>query len=279
MLANPAAAIPAGRVPNVNDYSLCAYTLVVEQDAIVSSRSHHGAIAVGGVLTDGTPDQSATVGGHSFAGTLPPNHEFIFAGGVTIGPQYFPFSWPAFERLAGVLRPSSEQETSGGVSTDATQAVHVVCRGGRYSISDFFANPPIGGGRSVLVVFNTRETVYIERSPSGRSFLGSILAPFSKVVLADDANSVDGFIVAKSFEMSSSAGSVELYGRCFSGSMACDATVNTASNCATSGGGSCEDAKGSRKCQRKAKKGKCSKKRKVREIHCRQACGTCNLRG
>jgi len=246
----------------------------------VSSRSHHGAFAVGGVLTDGTPDQSATVGGHSFAGSVSSNHEFIFAAGVTIGPQYFPFSWSALEWLAGVLRPSSEQDTGGGISSDNTQAVHVVCHGGRFSIANFFTTPPIGGGRSVLVVFNTPETVYIERSSSGRAFLGSILAPFSKVILADDAQSVDGFIVAKSFEMGPGGGSVELYGRCFSGSLGCDATVNSANNCAPSSGtSSCEDAKSVRKCQRKSKKGKCRQKRKVREIHCRKTCGACNLRG
>ena len=52
---------------------------------------------------------------------------------------------------------------------------------------------------NTLVVFNTSDEICLTKTSSGRQFGPSVLAPFSKVVLRNEAGYIDGNIVAKKF--------------------------------------------------------------------------------
>jgi len=237
--------------------------LVVAGNAKVASHNNDGAFAIGGTLRDATPSQSKTVGGLSHVQQLARPHRFTFSAGVQQGFAVFPFRWEDLEYLAKTITP---QAASGAYHT-----VHVVCRGGSFSISNLFPKGNAHGrsGYNTLVVFNTVDEVTLQASPDGRQMFASILAPFSRLVIDRSVGFVDGVIVAKELFMDSKAGSVQLHGRAYSGTMMCSASPSLCS-----GPAQCEDALANRRCQRKARKGKCMKRR-VSQIKCRLTCGTC----
>jgi len=268
----------AGRRLKAPSLSVCDYSLVVEGDAAVASKTHNGAFAIGGKLTDASPGHAATVGGHSYVHRTTGGGEgfFTFVGGYTSGTG-MPFDWIDFEHLARVIQPIDPAIAPHG------HHVFVLCEGGRYGLSDLYKNldPNLVAGRSgrnTLVVFNTAERVTLGASRDGRQFLASVLAPFSEVVIEDMAGYVDGFVVAKTFTMNSGGSSVEIHGRCFEGAssgITCgDNQCSAINQPAQQPAQPCIDKKPSRKCSKKQKKGKCSKK-KFRTVQCRLTCGDC----
>ena len=208
--------------------------------------------------------------GHSFLGSSPPgSSNFNFHAGTTVGGT-FPFDWPSLEYLARTLQPTSPE---------ASHQIVVACKGGRYSKDNIPNENP--SGWDTLFVFNTAEQITIGASTDGRAFGGSILAPFSHVIIEDGTQFVDGVVVAKSLEMSSGGGSVQIHGHCFAGSSEVSCIPGKgASTCEashTTGVVSCNDMWKVRKCLRKQRKGKCHKRKALRM--CQQTCGGCHLTG
>jgi len=261
-----------------NGRSLCEFSLIVQHDASVSSHAHYGAFAIGGVLTDSSPTQSATVGGHSYVSRMQQDALFHFASGVTVG-EPLPFDWSSLEYLARWVLPSTE--------AGALNHVHVICSGGRHdigSIHGFGEGYDNRGGYDTLVVFNTAEDIVLAADRNGRAFGASVLAPFSHVTVDAADPYVDGFLIAKSLTMNRNAAGTELHGRCFQQNLACMASTASRDNCGStsqptgstgqSTNPSCSDEMSARKCARKVSKGKCRKAR-VRNTRCRASCGNC----
>ena len=246
--------------------------MIVQTSAAISSHTHRRPFAIGGQLFDATPTQSASVGGHSLVGSLTAGTErmFNFQVGITVG-QPMPFDWSLFEYLARTIE---------AIDNGLTHRIYVRCGGGRVTITSLheLGTTFQGSGRNTLVVFNTADRVIIGADPSdGRPFSASILAPFSHVEIEADVGYVDGFIIAKSLTMDSRAGSVQLHGECFDGltSQGC-ARADTCASPGGSGRPACVDVLSMRRCIKKRRKGKCQRKRRVREVKCRQTCGGCS---
>lgn len=254
------------------------FALITLGDATVASHTHDGAFAIGGSLYDSTPGQHATVAGRSYIGRQERAARFHFQGGVVYGPDRFPFDFAQFERLA--------REVEASTMPRARNRVYVVCSGGTYDFSDFCMDCPGGNhdspsGYNILVVFNTAETVTLHGTADGRQWHGSVLAPFAHVI-ADGVGFIDGIVIARSY--ASWDGSMQLHGHVFRGSALCGA--DSCSSGRTGGGtgtsrvpgqDGCIDQKRTRKCVKKARKGKCSKRR-VQRI-CTLTCGMCGLVG
>ena len=267
--------------------SLCAFSLIVRGNADVASNTFGGALAVGGKLNDMTPTQIGSVPGYSYIGSQGGGQSaFVFPTGFTQGVSSFPFDWVALEFLAAVIQPST--------SFNNGPDIIVRCTGGVVTMSDFYASG-MGNtrtGTNTLIVFNTNAKVILALAPDGTKFRASVLAPFSTVEIASNIGEVDGFIVAKKVKMFSTGGGVSLKGNCFQSTIECAGL--SAGNCGNGGAGFsfddstaaaptapsaptgalCEDAIKTKKCLKKAAKGKCSK-RKFSERKCQLTCGTC----
>jgi hypothetical protein len=284
--------------------SACHFGLIVKEDATVASHDHGSAVAVGGILTDGTPTESSVISGASWVNTLGgPSNGFIFAGGVTLG-QGLPLDFAHFEYLAGVIQPSS---VGGGTIASEISDVHVHCSGGTFDFDDFCSDCSSSrdspGGRNVLVFFNTPHTVRITGTRSGHKWWGSILAPFAELVVDGSTGFVDGQIIARSYREEGAPGQLQLHGHCFSGqhdwglgsgaqnSFRCGRSscgsasgatatrtpslLNSISTSSSSGAASsiCFDRKPAKKCARKVKKNKCH--RRGARKKCAHSCGAC----
>lgn len=258
--------------------SLHRFALITLGDATVASHTHDGAFAIGGSLYDSSPTQHAIVAGRSYIGRQDAGEaaRFHFQGGVVYGPGRSPFDFTHFEQLARELE----------ASTVARERVYVVCSGGTYDFSDFCRDCPghnhdSPSGYNILVVFNTAETVTLRGTSDGRKWHGSVLAPFAHVI-ADGAGFIDGIVIARSYASWDS--SMQLHGHVFRATALCGAgSCSSGSTGSGTGTGrvssqlGCVDQRRTRKCVKKARKGKCSKRR-VQRI-CTLTCGMCGLVG
>lgn len=186
-------------------------------------------MAIGGTLHDWSPRNDVVVKGHSYVGKISNyatsstsytsySHKFHFELGVTTGlnAKNNPVDWGQLEYLARTLQ----------AHTYGIEQVHVACKGGLYSFNDFpngYDSPgnrgPYGhdsvGGSNILVVFNTHDTVYLTGGDQRRPWVGSILAPFSDVVVDGSIGSIDGIVVAKSYrETGMSPDQIQIHANC-----------------------------------------------------------------
>lgn len=219
---------------------------------------------MGGILYDSSPEETAVVSGHSFVGNLRYPHRFMFRNGISIGVGNLPIAWDELEYLARAI--------GNGLAVSPFD-VHVMCRGGVYSMTSIFGAHQMSGksGQTVLVVAFTNDPITLHGSSEGRQFDASILAPFSDVHIDASVGYVDGFVVAKSLRMLPNAGSVQLHARCFQGELLCTQHVQAA-RCSQSDR-ACSDHLSSKRCQRKLRKGRCRKVRVMKK--CALTCGAC----
>lgn len=272
---------------------------MVKGNAQIASSNHQKPVSVGGVISDLTPLESGTIAGFSYVGSFGRTCAYPDSGIICIRAQdsiHFdsgvtttepsPVDWSQLEYLATTLQPVY----------DGNGQVHIVCKGGAYSFSDFSCrrgggtecpyNTNAPGGRNFLIVFNTEDDVYITGDQDARQFFASILAPFSAVTVSGDAGFIDGFVVAKSYrEVGSgdvSTQVAQVRGNCWNrpdGIMACGARRNCNSylEVVTSGtDNSCNtkfDRFPKRKCDKKRQKHQCAKKRVAKK--CMYTCSSC----
>ena len=194
---------------------ISTFALVTRNDAEVGSHTHYGAFAIGGSLRDATPTQDGVVAGASYVNRLVGPSRFTFDS-VAFG-DGIPFDFEHFERLA--MSMESSRLPLG------RDRVHVVCHGGTFDFGDFCEDCPGRGhdspsGYNILVVFNTEEKVRLRGTADGRQWYGSVLAPFSHVVVEQGAGFIDGTIIARSYE--SRGGELQLHAKGYRGSLECE---------------------------------------------------------
>jgi len=257
-----------GRIGGAAGVGVDGFALITRNDATIASHTHYGAIAVGGTLYDSTPTQHGTIAGVSYVNRQEGESRFTFES--VVRGRGMPFDWELFERLAATL------EASG--TPLGRERIHVVCSGGVYDFSQFCADCPGSdhdspSGANILVVFNTHEEVTLRSTVDGRQWYGSVLAPFSRVVVDGGIGFVDGIIIARSY--ASWDGSGQLHARCFHGFAECNHGHCTSARTDTRiSGAECHDVSPVRECLRKAQSGKCTRQR-IRAA-CAHTCHVCN---
>lgn len=239
-------------------------SLITRGDALVSSHSTYSGLCVGGQLTSGLSRMTGTVGAKSFVTSISSDSRarFHFADGVTTN-QPLPFDWSQFELLALNIQASPSVFVVEAADTKV---------GSDYTMNDFFgdhngnhynsAAAAAATGNNLLVVFRTRDTVRIG-GIGGRSFMGTILAPWARVILSGSTSFVDGVVIAKSYE--GKMGMDQMHGKIYTGPMP--------GLCAHASAGTCFDQRKKSKCTKKFSQGKCTKSSVKRK--CAKTCGAC----
>jgi hypothetical protein len=196
------------------------FALVAEGDASIGAHSIYLGVAVGGKLSDGTPDESATFDRtKSYVGSLASNNRFNFNGGISANvPLSEVVDYEHYEWLAQHAKSSNING----------KKVVVVDHGGKFNTYNFNNGGQGYDNGNTLVIFNTAEDVTLTKTSDGRQFGPSVLAPFSKVILKGNAGFIDGFVVAKEFTCSGgSQGSLQLHGATYKGELECIADTVT----------------------------------------------------
>lgn len=237
-------------------------------------------MAIGGVLTDGTPGESAGVTGSSYVQALASGATFHFDH-VTLG-QGLPLTYHDYVYLASAVGQNvANLNTNGGQTQEFASGVWVVDQGGCYSESnealrywdlyDFApgAQASQNNGRR-MVVFIGEGTVGIKGTEDNRQFGLSIMAPNAHVVIDETVGYVDGCIVAKSVSMMGSLGSpgagVQFHCNCYDGLLTCPENKPPPPPCA--------DTLSSSRCSRYLSRGQCATQLEA-VSGCRQTCGYC----
>ena len=131
-------------------------------DYIGNSYTGHNYIGhncIGGALIDATPDQTGTVAGHAYYGSLY-SGRWNFNGGSSKRELAALLRYSAFEDLARRLVP-----------LDAGQyRVVVVNNGGTFDLYDFRPGGQGEDNGDTLVVFNTSDMITITATTDGRQF-------------------------------------------------------------------------------------------------------------
>ena len=195
--------------------------MITLKGAVISAKNVYQKVTLGEDLRDGDPGASkvynklVTVGG-KLRPSRRPKTVWNFNGGKREGvPLSDSFRWKDFETLAKTLLPGKY---------DNKYTVAVFTKGGTYDIHDFLSKDAEGDDKGhSLVVFNTQEDVQLDKTrqhPKGRQFGASVLAPFSKVTLKNQAGYVDGVVIAKEFISLDS--SLQMHGYCYKGPLKCN---------------------------------------------------------
>ena len=108
------------------------------------------------------------------------------------------------------------------ISNIGGKKVEVVTSGGTYNMYDFNNGGQGEDNGNTVIIFNTSQDIFITKTPDGRQFGPSIIAPFAKVSVLGDAGYVDGFVMAKQFEtIGGNQGSLQLHGDTYTGQFQC----------------------------------------------------------
>ena len=124
-----------------------------------TGHNYIGHNCIGGALIDATPDQTGTVAGHAYYGSLY-SGRWNFNGGSSKRELAALLRYSAFEDLARRLVP-----------LDAGQyRVVVVNNGGTFDLYDFRPGGQGEDNDDTLVVFNTSDMITITATTDGRQF-------------------------------------------------------------------------------------------------------------
>jgi len=194
--------------------------------ARVASARHECGFLIGQTLTDVTVNDQSAVTGPSVLGSLDPNANFVFSGGLTVLDGLpFPIDWLQLQELASRIVNSTTDGSKvvvidqGSDETDADVKV-------RYDMEMLFPNVVDRAPGRSLAVFTGTNTVVIRRSESGVDFTASVLAPSALVAVESYDTRVidvfDGFIAALAYNSwGSQAASVDFLGHSYQGALYC----------------------------------------------------------
>eukprot|EP00980_Cylindrotheca_fusiformis_P000502 scaffold120_cov59-Cylindrotheca_fusiformis.AAC.18 len=191
------------------------YAVITKSHAEISMHEIQNGIAIGGLLSN-PMRTSVLVGskwtdGKSYLDRLVDECPFEFKGGRLIGkPLEEVLDFQHFEQVA----QNAFNRTEGGMS------VIVMNHGGTFDTHDFLPGfkPHQADNRNTVVVFNTTETVILNRTNDGQPFRPSVIAPFSRVELHSDAGFMEGSIVAHSFATTgSNPSALSMSGKAYAG--------------------------------------------------------------
>ena len=190
------------------------YSVITKENAASAAQTVYKKMFVGGNFSNpGT--SSITVNGHVYYGDIiePINTNFN-VGKTKLSTMSSPpvnfayYEWLATHLVAGVY-------SNGYQVIVATQP-----KGSCYHMYDFLPADAQGSNNGkTLIVFTFTDTICLTKTPDGRQFGPSVLAPFSNVTLAD-AGYLDGIIIARRFTtvMNGASGSEQqLHGNVYAG--------------------------------------------------------------
>ena len=206
------------------------YSLITLGNAQISGHSVYLPVAVGGTLKDGTPNESGNIAsntrGKSYVNAFYGNTAQTFNnfpnGGYSIISNLSEanLQWDHFEWIARNARSSTSQNYK----------VVVFTTGGTFNLYDARDGGQSNDNGNTLMIFNTQADIFLTKTSDGRAFGPSVIAPFSRVTLFGDAQSIDGFVVAKEFtDSGGNAGQLQMHGKGYTGPISCSRrlTVDT----------------------------------------------------
>mmetsp|Transcript_19385 Transcript_19385/g.42160 ORF Transcript_19385/g.42160 Transcript_19385/m.42160 type:complete len:278 (+) Transcript_19385:144-977(+) len=219
-ITNTIAADVWGSAPRIEqctafrDDNTIEYSVITKERTINTAKNVYRKIFVGGSLRN--PSQSTvTVGGHVYYGSLrePINTNFNGGGTKLSDVSSPPLDFDYYEWLATNIMEGSY--------SDGYQVIVVSQpKGSCYNMYDFLGSDAQGSNNGkTLIVFTFSNDVCLTKTPDGRQFGPSVLAPFSKVTLTNSGY-LDGIVIARRFTTytSSSEGSEQqLHGNVYRG--------------------------------------------------------------
>jgi hypothetical protein len=186
-------------------------------------------IIVGGVFRDSSPLEFGSIGLRqggrsyigSFYGTTVLSFNYFLFGGYTIINSITDapadVSWSQYEWLSQNVKSS----------TSGTYKVLVFNYGGTFDLYSIRPQGLANDYGNSLIIFNTNQDVFITKTYDGRQFGSSILAPFSRVTIMDNAGFIDGFIIAKELQDSGLfVGLLAINGYGYKGPLSCARWLN-----------------------------------------------------
>ena len=190
------------------------YSLITKEDTVSAAKNVYKKMYVGGNLSNPS-SSSVTVGGHVYYGSITEPINTNFNGGKTKLSDLPnpPIDFEYYEWLATHIE--------GGLFDNGYEVIVVTQpKGSCYTMYDFLGTAAQGSNNGkTLIVFTFNDEICLTKTPDGRQFGPSVLAPFSKVTLTN-AGYLDGIVIAKSFTtvMNGSNGSEQqLHGMAYDG--------------------------------------------------------------
>jgi hypothetical protein len=191
------------------------FSLITKDDAAVGAKSMYLGVAVGGTLSDTTPEDSATFDKtRSCVGSLDPNNRFNFNAGLSNNCALS--SVVDFGHYEWLARNAVSSSSADG------KKVIVVDSGGTFDMFDFNNGGQGEDNGKTLVIFDTEDDIYLDATSDNRQFGPSVIAPRARVFLYGNAAFVDGIVVAKEFAtISDRQNQLQLHGDAYTGDIEC----------------------------------------------------------
>ena len=180
---------------NIDTFDTSDYSIITKEDTVSAAKNVYKKMYVGGNLSNPS-SSTVTVGGHVYYGSITEPINTNFNGGMTklsdLPPNNPPIDFEYYEWLATHIEAGSFD--NGYEVILVTQP-----KGSCYNMYDFLGTAAQGSNNGkTLIVFTFDDDVCLTKTPDGRQFGPSVLAPFSKVTLTN-AGYLDGIVIAKSF--------------------------------------------------------------------------------
>jgi len=191
---------------------------IVLGDMTSGAHNLYKKVAIGGSFINPT-NQHLTVNGKVYYGKNLA-HKVNYNGGTQKinDLSEADVDWAHLEWLARNIKESNVNGKKVVVKTSAKP------NGACYNLYDFNNGGQGYDKGNTLVVFNTDDDLCFTKSHDGRQFGPSILAPFSKVTVKNNAGFVDGIVIAKEFTTvadGSTGGQLQLHGDTYDGDIEC----------------------------------------------------------
>ncbi len=190
------------------------YSVITKEGANSAAKNVYKKMYVGGNLRN--PSQSTvTVGGHVYYGSITWPINMNFNGGKTKLDDMSspPLDFEYYEWLASHIN-------AGAHANGYEIIVETQPKGSCYNMYDFLGSAAQGSNNGkTLIVFTFPDDICLTKTPDGRQFGPSVLAPFSKVTLTNSGY-LDGIVIARKFttvQGGSNGSEQQLHGNVYSG--------------------------------------------------------------
>ena len=189
------------------------FSLITRYDAQLAAHGTYTGIAVGGTMTVYDPTTWKTVDGKSYMKFISPstNHRINFNAGLQLTSDPLGAAGIDFSVFECVAKNAKNYEANG-------YKVQVITGSGTFTMDDIRPREyqDYDQGKT-LVIFTTGGTVRLARGT--RKWGPSVIAPFADVIIDDNNDFNDGYVVAKTFKASSTM--QQLHGNAYKGPFQC----------------------------------------------------------
>ena len=204
----PTTAVPTSKRPTVKptcsagpsytcttfyNHATYDYSIITKENAASAAKTVYKNMFVGGNFSN-PGNSTITVNGHVYYGDIKEPIKTNFNGGNTklstmIAP---PLDFGYYEWLATHIVPD-------GYAQGYDVIVATQPKGSCYHMYDFLGPNAQGSNNGkTLIVFTFSDSICLTKTPDGRQFGPSVLAPFSEVTMTD-AGYLDGVVIARRF--------------------------------------------------------------------------------